>query len=495
VATHFVVRSAIPTAPSDLRTGLTIGWLARLSGWLFFAGGAVAVLAFGLESARILPIATAFLATGFVASDAARVSAGYVTPITLFAVGTAVTGVADAIGLAAADSPERYRYFVYAVDEHLWIAAQLAFAGAILPLIAFRLVARSPAWRPLLDVLPPVRMYFRGRTLLLGGSALAVAVILIRTFVRLPNLGTLTGLFYLIPTLVVFSLARSGAQTGYEPARYSALAVASLESLRALWFSYLRVEILMPMAAFTFGILLGARSLRVLRTPLFVPVYVFGLIYIAYFGRFGEARAMGGAERLAVVYGMDEMEMPIQSARREQTVLSRITTFNQLSQIGYLVERDGYRDGETLDYLGYAFIPRFLWPEKPLIAKGAWFALEIGQAYKRPDGSITNAVAMTIPGELYLNFGWGGVLLGCAIYGGIFAVFWTRTRFWEEPSNVFGSAFGFYLLWTAFGLGADLQLIVTTTAMYLLFVGASVARDMIGPDLGSSSGKLVRSRA
>jgi hypothetical protein len=99
--------------------------------------------------------------------------------------------------------------------------------------------------------------------------------------------------------------------------------------------------------------------------------------------------------------------------------------------------------------------------------------MEIGQAYMRRDGSISNSVAMTIPGELYLNFGWPGVVLGCLAYGMLLGVFWTRTGFWEDPDNAFGSAFGFFLLWTAFGLGADLQLLITTTAVYLLLVGGA----------------------
>jgi hypothetical protein len=87
---------------------------------------------------------------------------------------------------------------------------------------------------------------------------------------------------------------------------------------------------------------------------------------------------------------------------------------------------------------------------------------------------------MTIPGELYLNFGWPGVLVGCLLYGMLLGVFWTRTGFWEDPDNAFGSAFGFFLLWTAFGLGADLQLLVTTTAVYLLLVGGAWSLSMIG---------------
>jgi hypothetical protein len=474
------VGGTLPHTGSSTRALAPIRWIDQTAKFFFFAGFAVAVLAFGVEMVIAVPIATALFGTAFALSHVARVRQRYVTPITLFAVGTAITGIADAIGLSAAAAPERSRYFVYAVDEYLWIAVRLAFAGALLAIIGFQVVARGRAWQSFVDVLPPVRMYFSRRSLMWGGAVLAVLVVVGRTLTRVPELGTLTGMFFLIPSLATFVLARASATPGYSTARYIALGIAILESLRALWFSYLRVEILMPMAAFVFGTIVGARSFRPLRTALFVPVYLFLIAFVSYFGRFGAARAMGGAQRIIVVYGTDDVEFSMQSARRQQTLLSRLTTFNQLSQIGHLVDRDGFRVGETLDYLGYAFIPRFLWPEKPLIAKGAWFALEIGQAYRRPDGTITNSVAMTIPGELYLNFGWPGVLFGCLIYGGMFAVFWTRTCFWEEPNNVFGSAFGFYLLWTAFGLGADLQLIVTTIAMYLVFVGASFARDMIG---------------
>jgi hypothetical protein len=467
-------------------------WVTKASNWLFFAGAAAAALALGAQSLWLLPLATTFFALGFATSDIARVQHGLVTPITLFALGAAVTGLADVVGLAAADTPARYRYFVYTVDSELPLATRLAFAGALLPIIGFRVVARSPAWASIADVLPRVRMHFSDRALVIGGALLGVAVVALRSFARVPDLGTLTGILFFVPSLVVFTLARVGARRDLRHARYAALLVATLESIRALWFAYLRGEILMPIAAFAFGILLGARSIRPLRSPLFLPVYVLAGIFALYFGRLGEARSKGGVERLVAVYEMDEASIPLESSRRQQTLLSRVTTFNQLSQIGYLVKRDGFRNGKTLDYLGYAFIPRFLWPEKPAIAKGAWFALEIGQAYQRPDGRITNSVAMTIPGELYLNFGWPGVVLGCLIFGGLVAVFWTRTRFWQEPENVFGSAFGFYLLWTAFGLGADLQLIVTTTAVYLMFVGVSIARDLIAGAARSQSPVLAR---
>jgi hypothetical protein len=329
-----------------------------------------------------------------------------------------------------------------------------------------------------LDVLPSVRLYLDNRALLRGGATVGLVAIFLRAFVQLPSLGTLTGIIFLVPHLATFVLARAGARHNHRVLQITALAIALLESVRALSFSYLRAEIIMPIGAFVFGTLLGARSLRPLRSPLFIPVYLLTIPFLLYFGTLGIVRTgpRAGVDRITAIYEFEEMARgspDALTARRDQTLLSRITTFNQLSQIVHLVRRDGYRDGETLDYLGYAFIPRFLWPEKPIIAKGAWFAMEIGQAYMRRDGSISNSVAMTIPGELYLNFGWPGVVLGCLAYGMLLGVFWTRTGFWEDPDNAFGSAFGFFLLWTAFGLGADLQLLITTTAVYLLLVGGA----------------------
>jgi hypothetical protein len=453
--------------------------------WLRFVGVLFGLLAFGLQNPFLLAVCTAFFAASFAASDVAGLRTGLITPITLFAIGAAVTGIADAIGLSAADSEQRYRYFVYAIDEHLWPAAQLAFAGAVLPVLGFRTIVRRREWLPLLDVLPSARLYLDRRSLLRGGAIVGTVAVALHAFVTLPALGTLTGIIFLVPHLVVFVLARAGTRNGDRSLQLVAVGVAILETARAIVFAYLRAEIIMPIGAFVFGALLGARSLKPLRSPLFIPVYVVLVPFVLYFGALGVIRGGtgGSVERISAVYALEEISRQspeLVSARTDQTLMSRITTFNQLSQIVYLVQRDGYRDGQTLEYLGYAFIPRFLWPEKPLIAKGAWFALEIGQAYTRADGSISNAVAMSIPGELYLNFGWSGVLLGCLLYGMLLGVFWTRTRFWEEPDNAFGSAFGFFLLWTAFGLGADLQLLVTATAVYLLLVAAAWGLQMSG---------------
>jgi hypothetical protein len=459
--------------------------LARFEGgawWLCYLGVLVALLGYGLTSTVLLSLAGALLAASFAAFDAVRAKEGQVSPITLFAAGSVAVCMANVVGFLAEDTEHRPLYFVYTVDEHLMLTAELTLAGVVLPILGFWIVGRQPSRWPLIDLLPRVHATIPHKALVQWAGTAALGAIVLQVVGGLPSLGTLTAVVFLIPHLTIFALARVGMQYRVPQALRVALALALLEAARALWSSYLRVEIVFPLVAFGFGAILGGRSLRPLRSPLFLPLYAAGLVFVAYFGALGETRGRaGGLERLVTAYELEQPgQFAPQTVRQHQTVLSRLTTFNQLSQVGYLVERDGFLDGATLDYLGFAFIPRFLWPEKPLIAKGGWFALQIGQAYIGPNGQPSNSVAMTIPGELYLNYGWLGVLAGCLLYGVLLAVFWTRTNFWRDSRNTFGSMFGFYLLWIGFGLGADLQIVVTVTAIYLLFVGASTALDILG---------------
>jgi hypothetical protein len=227
--------------------------------------------------------------------------------------------------------------------------------------------------------------------------------------------------------------------------------------------------------AFVLGALLGARSVRPLRSLTFVPIYALGAIFVVYFAAFAEIRSTAGvgAERFVALQEHRALEegAPLE---KKQTLLSRLSNFNQLTQVRRVAEEDGLQMGSTLDYLAFAFIPRFLWPEKPTVAKGAWFALRIGQA-NLMNGAITNSINMTVAGELYLNFGWAGALFGLPLFGVILAIPWLRADFWRGAQNTLGSAFGFFLMLIAAGAAADLQIVVTMIATYLLFVVASVA--------------------
>lgn len=86
------------------------------------------------------------------------------------------------------------------------------------------------------------------------------------------------------------------------------------------------------------------------------------------------------------------------------------------------VERYGLRYGETMDYMAYAFIPRFLWPEKPWVTHGAWFSVYLGQGSNEQEA--TTATAQTAAGELYWNFGVPGVIIGMLVLGTAVGLLW-----------------------------------------------------------------------
>ncbi len=59
----------------------------------------------------------------------------------------------------------------------------------------------------------------------------------------------------------------------------------------------------------------------------------------------------------------------------------------------------------------YIFVPRIVWPNKPVFNMGLWFT----QTYV--NAAATTATAITYPGDFYLNFGLSGVILGMFLTG------------------------------------------------------------------------------
>lgn len=81
---------------------------------------------------------------------------------------------------------------------------------------------------------------------------------------------------------------------------------------------------------------------------------------------------------------------------------------------------------ETIPYWGvdrlllipFYTIPRIVWPSKPNLSTGNYFAI----AYLGSPQSATNSAATTMVGDLYLNAGWGAVLVGMFFWGIVCAV-------------------------------------------------------------------------
>lgn len=438
--------------------------------WLGLLAAAPGLL---LRDSLLVGLAGALLPLAFLIYDLAGAHSGRITAMTAYEGAAALTSLANVVALLNANTPQRWKYYLYVSDSHVFVAMCLELAASTLPPLAFYAISASKTAAALQGLLPKARAEVADRNLVLGGSTIGILAVIVHWQFPSVALGTLDSIVFLAPLFVAFVLARAATERHVPGALASALLVATAESIRALLLGYLRGDVAAPFIALVLGALTGARSLRPLKSPIFLPIYGALIVFTVYFGAFGAIRgdSGGGLQRLQAMQAYQQ-NLGEEPGGEDQTVLSRLTTINQLSQVGRLVDDEGYLHGQTLNYLAYAFVPRFLWRDKPVIAKGSWFALKLGLAYVRNDGRISNSINMTIPGELYLNFGWIGVFVGLVFIGAFIATFWRVADFWSSPRNVLGTAFAFYLMWPwiGFSLGADLQICVTIIAVYLLLV-------------------------
>lgn len=448
-------------------------WLRTASRLAWWIGILLATCGLLLADTLLVSLAGVVLPLGFFLNDISRARVGGVTAMTAYSGAAAMTSFANTVALLAADTPARSKYFLYVSEPHIYLAICLALAAAVLPPLAFSLVNMNKSALALQNLLPRLHGAIADTQLVGGGTVLGLLAVVFHWRYPSATLGTLNEIVFLVPLFVVFVLARAGTERNVKGALAGALIVATAEAVRAMLFGYLRGDVAASYVAFVLGALTGARSLRPMKGKMFLPVYAAIAVFIAYFGAYGAVRAKSsaGLDRVEAVQEFLEQNQDVPGAQ-DQTVLSRLTTINQLSQIGRVVDNEGYLHGQTLGYLAYAFVPRFLWPNKPAIAKAAWFALHIGLAYVKSNGQISNAINMTIPGELYLNYGWIGVFAGLTFLGAFISALWRTTGFWSNRQNVLGTAFAFYLMWPwiGFSLGGDMQILVTLIAVYLLLL-------------------------
>jgi hypothetical protein len=76
--------------------------------------------------------------------------------------------------------------------------------------------------------------------------------------------------------------------------------------------------------------------------------------------------------------------------------------------------REPFRHGSTLLVTVFGFIPRSVWPEKP-VGIGKELAVFVSGPFYEPTSG--HSVAPTVPADLYLNFGWFGIVLGGLVFG------------------------------------------------------------------------------
>jgi hypothetical protein len=312
-------------------------------------------------------------------------------------------------------------------------------------------------------------------------ALLALALFFLPLWYR-PGLGLLgTFLFVHFPYGIIFMLARRAL--GLERARawWLAFGLVLVFTVKNVLYAYLRMEMIMPAVALFFGVAVSGhfRWRELLRWRYLVFYLWFGLFVLAFPWLINNRKHYGtGLKRLEYISQAKPQEI-LRDEHVGENVLTRLSLINQLSQVARIADEEGFYRGKTLAYWKFVFVPRFFWPDKPPIAQGAWFAYKIneeemgGQPYRN---THTWSANMTIPGELYLNFSWPGVVFGGLLVGWMVAFFFQSLRFYEPVgfASVLVNVFGFFLLRSAaFQLGADLQFMVNVLVYFGLVVGGA----------------------
>jgi hypothetical protein len=374
----------------------------------------------------------------------------------MFLIASGLAAMGNMFAILSRGAENEAVYFLYIIPEYIYTATTIHFFGTLFITLGYNVAHNST----LLPKISTVKVLWNKIPVVVS---LAIVSIYLAVSNYLPASGTLSSYVKLIPVFIIFFLARLGASHNSTKIKNYSLIIVIIETIRALFFEYLRMNIALPMVAYFLGLVIGERKLKSLFTLRFYIIYGFALLSISYFTVFGQLRSSytTGLDRIGLLQETENDE--------ENTIWSRMSNLNQMTNVVDLTVNNGFYEGKTLSYFIYAFIPRFLWPEKPLIAKGRWFALEIGQAYEKEEGSVNNSINMTVPGEFYLNYAWFGLVIGCIVFGFFTALLWNTTKFWESENNIFGNIYGFYLLFMGlFSLGADLQVVITLIAVYLI---------------------------
>jgi hypothetical protein len=178
------------------------------------------------------------------------------------------------------------------------------------------------------------------------------------------------------------------------------------------------------------------------------------------------------------------------------STLSRMDLLTCVAQVLTLGPRAGMVKGNVHWWLLpiYPFVPRFLWPSKPILDEGGWFTLALGGG----SGDVLSAgwwTAITYPGDLCLRFGLPGILVGMFVLGVVAQWFTNRVSGTAEPRDLFVYAAvfltGFPIEVDVFSMWAGLiKLLVILYVLRRLIYGPEGGHRGQGLLLPSGSGRL-----
>lgn len=150
----------------------------------------------------------------------------------------------------------------------------------------------------------------------------------------------------------------------------------------------------------------GVRTLPKVRTAIVVAAL------LIFFSVWGAIRAMP----VATMLGIGEASYTTQTSELQYGYFAGVgDPFGTACLVWQIFPaQEPFRHGSTLLVTVLGFIPRALWPEKPVSIGKELTRYYVGPFYEPTEGY---SVTPTLPADFYLNFGWPGVLLGGFLLG------------------------------------------------------------------------------
>lgn len=443
---------------------------------MLFCGVAGVLLGALTASKEVVALSVFLTGAGYFLRDWGSSEVPVLTPMSIYMLAAGIWfGWANFIFYELADSARFQLLFVeWRVDRLLMQAQLVGAVGGLIPMLGFALAARAHATGTLR--LPSVGFDITQRGVLRFAWAFLLMAIVVRVVgVKAFPLGIFGSFVTGGVNFAIFIFAIQAAVGRLQPRGMWFVVIVTIvlaEALYQLAFSYLRSDAVLPFVALAMGYLLQKRldakimALGVVAAMFFVvTVLPFAVI---------RGQQITGTERLNRL--MEQSETDTEAIQEGLVAwMSRLSTAAPLSQVCRIVEEDGESGGSTLAYVAYVFIPRAIWRDKPRVAPGQWFAERIGRGRRLEDGSFSNAINMTIPGEFYLNFGWTGAAVGGLVYGVLIGLVWFAAGTEPGSRNPLALMLTFVLVAQAGGTGAHVAYVLNVVIWYALALLVTVA--------------------
>jgi hypothetical protein len=146
-----------------------------------------------------------------------------------------------------------------------------------------------------------------------------------------------------------------------------------------------------------------------------------------------------------------------------KSLVSRVDLLTSVAQVLTLGPRASMVRGHVEWWMLpiYPFVPRLLWPSKPILDEGGWFTVALGGARHGSSGIFAgSSTAVTYPGDLYLQFGLLGIPVGMFVLGVVAQLLANRVSGLIEGRDLFVYAgiflYGFPIEGDVFGLWTTL---------------------------------------